>query len=191
MIYVNISGQTHPNECQFQYSSCIAKKTSGIELNIVKYVACSEAIESSIDHNVIRSTLPPVSRPNLVVSSSIDSQSAYSTRSFQRAKVPECNADCPEEYRPVCDNKGRTHNNKCQFDYENCQSKTETFYVVSLGVCPPQEPLLLVNGSANQPNRADSVPKILERTNLADCNSSCPRDYMPVCATNGNTYPNR
>ncbi|XP_022345869.1 turripeptide Ici9.1-like [Crassostrea virginica] len=46
-----------------------------------------------------------------------------------------CSLICPFIYLPICGSNGRTYDNECEMNVENCLNKTHTLRV-SQGPCP-------------------------------------------------------
>ncbi|XP_067240951.1 ovoinhibitor-like isoform X5 [Chanodichthys erythropterus] len=74
---------------------------------------------------------------------------------------------CPKNYEPVCGSDGKTYDNVCMLCAANRESNT-TILIQKQGKCdPPQKP---------------------------DCkpypSNACPKNYEPVCGSDGKTYDN-
>jgi hypothetical protein len=101
-------GITHHNKCIFQGRQCIAKETSGRDIKIVHDGVCLETTDAPLEQRSIDETLD------------------------------KCLLICPDVMKPVCDNEGITHNNKCVFQGRQCIAKETSgrdIKIVHNGVC--------------------------------------------------------
>ncbi len=80
---------------------------------------------------------------------------------------PRCNKmKCRNQYTPVCGSDGRTYNNPCEFGQVSC--KDSSLKMVKEGAC---------DDISSAPNNCSS--------------KSCPKNYNPVCGSNGKKYSNK
>ncbi|CAG0892674.1 unnamed protein product [Cyprideis torosa] len=88
--------------------------------------------------------------------------------SLQRAQIEpvECSelSLCPAIYRPVCGSDGKTYPNECLLQARTCYDPNLT--LVKEGPC----------------DRKMRDPD--------ECPRFCPQIFMPVCGSDGRTYPN-
>lgn len=87
---------------------------------------------------------------------------------IQFQPLSKCNKmKCIQPYKPICGSDGTTYNNRCEFGQVSC--KEPNLKIVKEGTCD-----------------GDSA------TRLNYCNSkSCPKNYNPVCGSNGKKYSNK
>ncbi|KAK5641401.1 hypothetical protein RI129_009948 [Pyrocoelia pectoralis] len=71
---------------------------------------------------------------------------------------------CPRILMPVCASNGRTYNNMCEFE---CAAKKSNLKLVKRSSC---------ESDVDETNAEEICP--------------CPRNYSPVCASNGRTFNN-
>ncbi|KAJ6668053.1 hypothetical protein lerEdw1_016374 [Lerista edwardsae] len=79
---------------------------------------------------------------------------------------------CTFEYRPVCGSDGVTYGNKCLF----CIAKRESGGKITIkhkGTCEQKDEC----GQYQEPRKGQAP--------------QCPRDYKPLCGSDGVTYPNK
>jgi len=71
----------------------------------------------------------------LIAEGKCSKQSGACVEIFRSRK---CNPVCAEIYEPVCDSEGKTHSNKCVFEYEECiaAQKGCIITIAHLGKCP-------------------------------------------------------
>merc|ERR1712002_217220 len=67
------------------------------------------------------------------------------------------------EYKPVCDNTGQTHSNKCAFENVACKDLLQRF-IVREGACD---------------------------VSVSECEQICTMEYKPVCDNTGRTHSNK
>jgi len=88
--------------------------------------------------------------------------------------LEKCIKQCPKTLRPVCDNEGITHNNKCEFEVRQCVAKETSGRDITLvhdGVCQ---------------NEAFGIQEVLEK-----CIKNCDKIILPVCDNEGITHNNK
>jgi len=80
----------------------------------------------------------------------------------------ECVRACPLNFAPVCASNGQTYPNECAMETSACVQGI-TLEVASQGAC----------------EEAVQRPELNQ-----ECVRACPLNFAPVCASNGQTYPN-
>ncbi|CAI5455516.1 unnamed protein product [Caenorhabditis angaria] len=76
-----------------------------------------------------------------------------------------CDTNCPNDFSPVCDDQGKTHQNICHFGVNRCileRSLGSLLSIEKFGIC----------------------------TDVKECAIECPKEYSPVCSTNGQNIIN-
>lgn len=96
--------------------------------------------------------------------SNIDDQSFSSTIEVAYTGMC-CDTNCPSDFSPVCDSKGSTHQNICHFGVKRCIAE-RTFGDVL------------------------TIDKFEVCNEVKECNNACPKEYSPVCASNGQNIVN-
>lgn len=87
--------------------------------------------------------------------------------------VSPCKEECTKIYIPVCASDGKSYNNLCILEVENCRRRqanrsAEPIVVVREGLCDTT--------SSASPSQ---------------CSRRCPESYEPVCGSNRQTYHNK
>ncbi|XP_037789447.1 LOW QUALITY PROTEIN: extracellular protease inhibitor 10-like [Penaeus monodon] len=126
---------------------------------------------------------------------------------------PACPQNCIQVYDPVCGSDGQTYSNDCTLMVAACDNPALT--KISDGECGSQQPqcpeicpliFLPVCGSdgVTYPNQCSldiascNDPSIFKQfdgpcdsTQEPQCSEACPFNYLPVCGSDGVTYPNQ
>jgi len=76
----------------------------------------------------------------------------------------ECGTTCTYEHRPVCASDGQTYANTCLFKIAECKAKL---------------------------NGVTLTMKHRRSCEGTECGTTCTYEYLPVCASDGETYPNK
>ncbi|ROT69134.1 Kazal-like serine protease inhibitor domain-containing protein [Penaeus vannamei] len=75
---------------------------------------------------------------------------------------PQCPQVCPLNFLPVCGSDGVTYPNQCSLDIASC----------------------------NDPSITKQFDGPCDSTQGPECSEACPFNYLPVCGSDGTTYPN-
>lgn len=151
--------RTHQNTCKFNLSNCISQQYKGFPIHIVHSGACPNGIS---------------------LESSIDSPTTIKTDNKQFVVTPKDNAEemcfsglCTDQYEPVCDVQGQTHENLCLFNYASCVQFERIgidLNIANFGEC-----------------RNDTVFPMVETCNKL---KTCGLEFDPVCDENGQMHQN-
>jgi len=94
---------------------------------------------------------------------------------FEEEETERC--ACAMDYNPICGSNGATYGNLCQF---NCARKSDpSLSVASYGECDYTQRKQNIAGNPKPLAFGSDLPKCF-----------CTREYRPVCASSGKTYPN-
>ncbi|OQV26021.1 hypothetical protein BV898_00152 [Hypsibius exemplaris] len=116
----------------------------------------------------------------------------------KKSTTPDCNegmkAGCPKIFDPLCASNGKTYANLCEL----CVKSYRNFEVLKMynltveyeGECIAAGDIP-INGQSAKPITTD-VSKPTPAPEECDPNASigCPKNYDPVCGTDGQTYGN-
>ncbi|XP_074605598.1 agrin-like isoform X2 [Brevipalpus obovatus] len=103
----------------------------------------------------------------------------YATCEANSYNIHECVCPqvCLQMDAKVCGSDGKTYDNECELRVRACRAQKEVT-VAQLGPCDDCQKMTCRNGAHCEGGRCV-------------CLSSCPqREYEPICANDGNTYPN-
>merc|ERR1711942_76608 len=156
-------GITHNNKCEFEGRQCIAKETTGRDIVIVHEGVClnedyglMEALikcrrdcgkiyapvcdNKGVTHNNKclfegrKCIVDELGGKDLVIKHEGACSKEYGIKDVRQ----KCLKECPKIMKPVCDNEGITHNNKCEFEGRQCIAKGTSgrdIVIVHDGVC--------------------------------------------------------
>lgn len=110
--------KTFPNFCVYKAADCRKRTATGRGIELKTIGPCQQ------EQTFIGNARPEVG--HLIQVNDAQSIDATSSRINSADKYAECNPKCPRNYDPVCDNEGKTHSNRCLFDYANCMKMKMT-----------------------------------------------------------------
>jgi len=97
------------------------------------------------------------------------------------SKEESCYSPCPRIYEPVCDSKGRTHNNYCNFKVQYCLDREKvSLKIVHQGRCEDKEKEVEISEEDNAASKEEAE----------SCTYWCSKIFYPVCDSNGETHAN-
>jgi len=194
-------GITHNNMCEFEGRQCVAKETSGRVITVVHNGVCQneqgygikEVLEKCL--KICPKIMAPVcdnegithdnkcefevrqcvaketsGRDLVIVHDGVCLNEGYGIKDV----LQKCLKTCPKTMKPVCDNEGITHNNKCEFEVRQCVAKETSgrdLVIVHDGVCL---------------NEGYGIKDVLEK-----CLKHCAQVMKPVCDNEGVTHNNK
>ncbi|CAB3401139.1 unnamed protein product [Caenorhabditis bovis] len=186
------NGVTFFTKCEFEIENC---KNAKLEIPLLEVVS----------EGVCDRTLPDgFSKP-------FDDEVSSSQMEFKRDNRFNCSQECDKTYDPLCGTDGVTYSNACSLQLEICRVENSTLEVAYPGMCCdincPNDfsPVCDSSGKTHQNICHFGVNRcIAERTSgevltiekfdicndVAECRATCPKEYLPVCATNGQNVIN-
>uniref|UniRef100_A0A8R1DFL2 Kazal-like domain-containing protein n=1 Tax=Caenorhabditis japonica TaxID=281687 RepID=A0A8R1DFL2_CAEJA len=185
------SGLTFLTECELNVENCKLKKLDQPNLVIVSKGVCEKDMLTDDFSNSHSFEKPSIE--------------------FKRENVFNCSMDCDNSYDPLCGTNGVTYTNACSLQKEICGNSNSTIEVAYTGTCCDKNcpldfsPVCDSKGSTHQNICHFGIQRcIAERTfgevltiekfeichEVKECNIQCPKEYSPVCATNGQNIIN-
>ncbi|CAJ0954009.1 unnamed protein product, partial [Mesorhabditis belari] len=193
-------GRTHKNPCLFQFFACKLYRHEGIILEISHQGECKDTKVYKGDDepcgvcSTAREKTPVCDNRNQTHPSLchlavwncqmerkggdrrvlVHIGSCHKESPIFTEKEETCPERCPEETRPVCDEKMIEHKNLCAFQMKNCVERKaggKAAHLVSLSPCPNEK---------NESNTKEN--KCFE--------TKCSNESQPICDSQGNQHLN-
>ncbi|KAJ3416987.1 hypothetical protein HDV05_007469 [Chytridiales sp. JEL 0842] len=159
------NGVTYGNACELKNAQCLD--------NTIKLSYKGSCAPKTCDKPCLKIYAPVCASNRVTYGNECEFENAKCadaslSMSFQgTCEEPKtCNNACPKIYDPVCASNGVTYGNECEF--ENAKCADDSLTVNFQGTC----------------NAASVLSK-------KSCDRPCPRNFRPVCGSNGITYGNQ
>ncbi|CAJ0574920.1 unnamed protein product, partial [Mesorhabditis spiculigera] len=204
-------GQTHPNDCAFKKSQCLAERNGNITVDLAYKGQCCQQECEDTNHPVCDGKK---THKNMCKFRAAQCEAERLGEVLLLAYIGECctlqEGNC-QKSGALCDSDGETHQNLCQFEERQCimeRNLLKNLSIVHTGECckiescgRDVEPVCDSNGGTHASvchfkNTKCIHDKLHPNMTLQFeysgqcCPSNCRPDWEPVCDQHGRVYKN-